>query len=427
MTTFAQLGVPRDLTQILARSGITTPFPVQEATLADGLAGRDLCGRAPTGSGKTLAFAIPLVIRAAKCGPCRPSALVLVPTRELAAQVADVVRPLAEARERSVATFYGGTSIARDQRRLHHGVDIAIACPGRLADLVRRKDVHLDHVRTVVIDEADRMADMGFLPEVKWLLDRTARDRQTLLFSATLDGDVDVLIRRYQREPVRYELSTESEQRGDVRHFFWRAAESERTEIARDIVRTLAPAIVFTRTKHGADRLAKQLNRKGVRAAAIHSNRSQSQRERALSDLTEGRVTALVATDVAARGLHVDNVGVVLHFDPPATGKDYVHRSGRTGRAGADGVVVTLVPPHRSADVTGIQRTLAMREHIDIADLRCLRDPSAGHRERVSAHRSTPEQRDRIGRSTPRGDERGRPRHSRQRPSGRNRRSRVRG
>jgi superfamily II DNA/RNA helicase len=391
MTTFAQLGVPRDLTQTLARGGITTPFPVQEATLADAIAGRDLCGRAPTGSGKTLAFAIPLAIRAAKCGPRRPSALVLVPTRELASQVAEVIRPLAETRDRSVATFYGGTNIARDQRRLRHGVDIAIACPGRLADLVRRKDVHLDNVRTVVVDEADRMADMGFLPEVKRLLDRTARDRQTLLFSATLDGDVDVLIRRYQHDPVRHEPSTDAERRGDVRHFFWRAADGERAEIARDIVRTLAPAIVFTRTKHGADRLARQLNRKGVRAAAIHSNRSQSQRERALADLTEGRVTALVATDVAARGVHVDNVGVVVHFDPAATGKDYVHRSGRTGRAGADGVVVTLVPPHKSGDVRGIQRTLAIREHIDIADLRGLRDPSAGHREHAPGLRRSPQ------------------------------------
>lgn len=265
------------------------------------------------------------------------------------------------------------------------------------------------------------MADMGFLPEVKRLLDRTASNRQTLLFSATLDGDVDVLVRRYQRDPVRHEPPAQSEHRGDVRHFFWHADDGERTQIARDIVRTLAPAIVFTRTKHGADRLAKQLNRKGVRAAAIHSNRTQSQRERALADLTAGRVTALVATDVAARGVHVDNVGVVVHFDPAATDKDYVHRSGRTGRAGADGVVVTLVPPRKSADVRGIQRTLAMREHIDVADLRCLRDPSTGHREQP---RSTPEPRNR--RSTPRSDERSQARRPHQQRRGGNRRGRVR-
>ncbi len=415
MTTFAQLGVPRDLVQRLARDGIETPFPVQRAALPDALSGRDLCGRAPTGSGKTLAFSIPLAISATAAAPGRPTALVLVPTRELAAQVADVLRPLAETRGRSVATFYGGTNIARDQRRLRHGVDIAIACPGRLADLVRRSDLRLGEVRSVVIDEADRMADMGFLPEVKWLLDQTADERQTLLFSATLDRDVDVLVRRYQRDPARHELASAPERRGDVRHYFWQAVAGERVEIARDIVRTMAPAIVFTRTKRGADRLTRQLNRHGVRAAAIHGNRSQSQRERALADLTKGRVAALVATDVAARGIHVDNVGVVVHFDPPASDKDYVHRSGRTGRAGADGVVVTLVPPDRSSDVRSIQRTLDFREHLDTADLRCLRDRSTGHRRTAAP----------AGRSTPRSGSR-RPAGNGQRRSASTRRARNR-
>jgi len=405
MTTFAQLGVPRDLDETLVRDGITSAFPIQAAALPDAIAGRDLCGRAPTGSGKTLAFSIPLAMRATSSAPRRPSALVLVPTRELAAQVAAVLQPLADARARSVATFYGGTNIARDQRRLSAGVDIAVACPGRLADLVRRNDIDLRQVQTVVLDEADRMADMGFLPEVRWLLDQTARDRQTLLFSATLDGDVDVLVRRYQRDPARHELPTEPERPGDVRHFFWRADPSERTEIARDIVRTITPAIVFTRTKHGADRLTRQLTRHGVGAAAIHGNRSQKQRERALSDLAAGRVAVLVATDVAARGIHVDNVGVVVHFDPPASDKDYVHRSGRTGRAGANGVVVTLVPPNRSADVRGMQQALAIHQHLDEADLRRLRDPSAGHRGR-SASRTTTARRAHSGRGTARADNR---------------------
>ena len=365
MTTFNQLGVPENITRVLANRGITVPFPIQEATVAEGLAGRDLCGRAPTGSGKTLAFSIPLATSARKGGPHRPSALVLVPTRELAAQVAEELRPLADTRGRSVATFYGGTNIARDQRRLRTGVDIAIACPGRLADLVQRKDIDLSDVRFVVIDEADRMADMGFLPEVTRLLDRTNAERQTLLFSATLDGDVDVLVKRYQNDPVRHELATPAEDVGDVRHFFWHAVPSDRVSIARDIVKTAAPAIVFTRTKHGADRVAKQLNRKGVRATAIHGNRSQNQRERALAEFSSGKVSALVATDVAARGIHVDNVGVVVHFDPPSTDKDYVHRSGRTGRAGADGLVVTLVAPDKVGDVKGLQRALAMRQHVE--------------------------------------------------------------
>lgn len=365
MPTFIQLGVPRDIIEALARRGVTEPFPIQEATIADAMAGRDLCGRAPTGSGKTLAFSIPLAVNGRRGTPRHPGALVLVPTRELASQVAQELRPLAELRGRSVATFYGGTNIARDQRSLRRGVDIAIACPGRLADLVRRGDAHLRAVRTVVVDEADRMADMGFLPEVKQLLDQTAADRQTMLFSATLDGDVDVLVRGYQRNPVRHELATRTEDYGDVRHFFWHAAPSERVGIARDIVLAVAPAIVFTRTKHAADRVARQLSRQGVRAAVIHSNRSQSQRERALADFSKGRATALVATDVAARGIHVDNVGVVVHFDPPASGKDYVHRSGRTGRAGAGGLVVTLVVPDKVSDVKGLQRALAMRQHVE--------------------------------------------------------------
>jgi superfamily II DNA/RNA helicase len=365
MTTFTELGVPRDIADALRQGGITAPFPIQEATIADGLAGRDICGRAPTGSGKTLSFSIPLAARAAKGKPHRPSALVLVPTRELAAQVAAVLQPLADVRKRSVATFYGGTNIARDQRRLRRGVDIAIACPGRLADLARRRDVDLRDVRHVVLDEADRMADMGFLPEVKRLLDMTSGDRQTLLFSATLDGDVDVLIRRYQNDPARHELVTAAEDRGDVRHFFWQAGQTQRLGVTRSIVEQASPAIVFTRTKHGADRLVKQLSREGVRAAAIHGNRSQNQRERALANFADGSVTTLVATDVAARGIHVDNVGVVLHFDPPETGKDYVHRSGRTGRAGCDGLVVTLVAPDKVGAVKAMQRSLSMRPHVE--------------------------------------------------------------
>jgi superfamily II DNA/RNA helicase len=406
MTTFAHLGVPRDLDATLERGGITTPFPIQAAALPDAMAGRDLCGRAPTGSGKTLAFSIPLALRATAGRPQRPTGLVLVPTRELAAQVAEVLEPLAAARGRSIATFYGGTKIARDQRRLRHGVDIAIACPGRLADLVQRRDIRLDAVRTVVIDEADRMADMGFLPEVKRLLDRTADERQTLLFSATLDGDVDVLIRRYQRDPARHEVPGAEEERGDVRHFFWRTVKHERTGIAGDIVRTVSPAIVFTRTKHGADRLTRQLRKQGITAAAIHGNRSQNQRERALADLSAGRVSTLVATDVAARGIHVDNVGVVVHYDPPTTDKDYVHRSGRTGRAGADGVVVTLVSPDTAKDVRSLQRALDLQARVDDADVALLGEHRAGGR---SAGRQ-----DRAGgRARPHRDGRPNPDHDR--------------
>ena len=365
MTTFLKLGVPPRIVDALAKRGIDAPFPIQALTIADALAGRDLSGRAPTGSGKTLAFAIPVAALVGSGQARRPRALILVPTRELASQVAEELTPLANAAGRRVGVFYGGTNIARDQRFLRHGIDIIVATPGRLVDLIRRRDCDLRDVDLVVIDEADRMADMGFLPEVKRLLDQTSSERQTLLFSATLDGDVDVLVRRYQRNPVRRELATADSNEGDVRHFFWHAEPHDRVRIAGDIVRHVkAPTIVFTRTKHGADRVARQLDRHGITAVAIHGDRSQKQRERALADFMGGRAGALVATDVAARGIHVDGVGVVLHFDPPGTDKDYVHRSGRTGRAGADGLVVTLVPPDKRKDVTSMQRALDLPQKV---------------------------------------------------------------
>ena len=372
MNTFSELGVPKAVTEALTRRGITDPFPIQAATIADALAGRDVAGRAPTGSGKTLAFSIPVAVNTRKAGKGRPHALILVPTRELASQVCDVLRPLGQARDLSVAAFYGGTSIGKDLERLRRGVDIAVACPGRLADLVQRGAADLTDVSLVVVDEADRMADMGFLPEVRRLLNATRSDRQTLLFSATLDGDVDVLIREYQRKPVRHDMGDGAESRGEVQHFFWRTPTHERVALTSEIVSAASSAIVFTRTKHAADRVAKQLQRTGVTAAAIHGNRTQKQRERALADFTSGRVATLVATDVAARGIHVDDVGVVVHFDPPATDKDYVHRSGRTGRAGSDGLVVTLVAPDKMSDVKVLQRALSLPQRVDSAQISAL-------------------------------------------------------
>ncbi|MPZ89087.1 MAG: DEAD/DEAH box helicase [Nitriliruptorales bacterium] len=383
--------MPRNLVESLARRGVTSPFPIQESTIAKALAGRDLCGRAPTGSGKTLAFAIPLAIRAGKGELRRPRALVLVPTRELAGQITDVLRPLAETAGRTVAAFYGGTTLNRDRRRLRSGVDIAVACPGRLADLVRQREIDLRAVDFVVVDEADRMADMGFLPEVQRLLDQTAPDRQTLLFSATLDRDVDVLTRKYQRDPVRYEIEERATEQGDVQHFFWRAERSARVGITSDVVRAVASAIVFTRTKHAADRVTGQLRRGGVSAVAIHGNRSQSQRERALADFSNGRAVTLVATDVAARGLHIDNVGAVIHFDPPASGKDYVHRSGRTGRAGADGLVVTLVTPDKQGEVRSLQRELRVPQRLESVEVeRLAANASSGSAAAVPAVAEAP-------------------------------------
>ena len=371
-TTFAKLGVPTDLLEQLDTLGMTSPFPVQELTLEDALAGRDLCGKAPTGSGKTLAFALPVVVRTERAASRRPRALILVPTRELASQVHDVLLPLAKIRGRRVATVYGGTSIKRDQDRLRSGVDVLVATPGRLADLVQRGDCHLDAVSLVVVDEADRMADMGFLPEVKRLLDRTRDDRQTLLYSATLDGDIDELVRRYQNNPARHAVAEDPDAHLDVHHVFWPAERDQRRKLTADIVRRVGSAIVFTRTKHGADRLARQLATDGITTAAIHGNRSQNQRERALARFRSGSVTTLVATDVAARGIHVDDVDAVVHYDLPGSDKDYVHRSGRTGRAGATGLVVSLVEEAQHNDTAQLQRALELPPGLHAIDLDAL-------------------------------------------------------
>lgn len=356
--SFVDIGVPEDLAAALAASGITAPFPIQEATLPDALAGLDVCGRAPTGSGKTLAFGIAAVVKTGRSRPRRPQALILVPTRELAAQVERVLAPLAAARGCRVATVYGGVGYGPQRAALRRGVDILVACPGRLEDLLSQNDLSLADVGFVVLDEADRMADMGFLPAVRRLLDATRAERQTLLFSATLDGDVEVVIRTYQRDPRKHSVEERLEDAGDVRHAFWRADRSARVTLTAQLITAHGPSLVFCRTRHGADRLSKQLERAGLRTAAIHGSRSQPQRERALHQFSSGRVQALIATDVAARGIHVDGVACVVHYDPAGSSKDYVHRSGRTGRAGADGFVVSLVTGDDTGTVGALQREL---------------------------------------------------------------------
>jgi superfamily II DNA/RNA helicase len=364
MSTFADLGLPEALIAVLSKQGIDEPFAIQAATLPDALAGHDVCGRAPTGSGKTLAFGLPLVAGLAAADgwskPGRPQALILLPTRELAAQVTEVLTPLARAVGAHVAAVYGGVGYHPQKTALRKGVDLLIGCPGRLEDLIAQGDLDLSDVRWVVLDEADRMADMGFLPAVKRMLDQVSPARQMLLFSATLDGDVDVVIKRYLDKPRRHEVASDADDAGDVTHVWWKATREERVELTAALVRSHAPAIVFTRTRHGADRLTKRLEAAGLRAAPVHGARSQPQRDRALAAFVAGRVDALVATDVAARGIHVDAVACVIHFDPPGDAKDYTHRSGRTGRAGADGVVVSFVTPEVRRESASLQRALGM-------------------------------------------------------------------
>jgi superfamily II DNA/RNA helicase len=372
LSSFAVLGVPESLCAALARRDIAEPFPIQAATLPDALAGRDVAGKAPTGSGKTLAFGLAVAAMALdgrRAKPRRPRALVLVPTRELAAQVQRELQHLIPRDAGPVATVYGGVGYGPQRSALASGASCVVACPGRLEDLVASGDVVLDRVEIAVVDEADRMADMGFLPAVKRILDATPDRRQTLLFSATLDGDVDALVRRYQHDPVRHEVEGSDEDTGDVRHVFWRIPRTSRSAVAAKVVDRAGPTVVFCRTCHGADRVARQLAKEGVEAVAIHGRRTQGQRDRALASFKSGKAWALVATDVAARGIHVDGVAAVVHFDLPEDPKDFVHRSGRTGRAGADGLVVSLVPEEDGdRKVRQLQRSVGLSEPVAAPD-----------------------------------------------------------
>ena len=359
-TGFDALGVPNELVDALERAGITEPFDIQRATIPDALAGRDVLGRAPTGSGKTLAFGLPMLAGLERADQRRPRGLILSPTRELAEQIRRELAPLADATGRRVLAVYGGVGLGPQAAALRRGIDVLVACPGRLQDLVDRGDVHLDHVGRVVVDEADRMADMGFLPAVRALLDLTASERQTVLFSATLDRDVQVLIDAYQHDPARHEVGLVEPDLSAVTHRFIATEKTRKLALTADLVDDAGPTMVFCRTRHGVDRVARQLKRVGVKAGWIHGGRTQSQRDAALSAFTTGRVQALVATDVAARGIHVDGVACVIHYDPPADAKDYVHRSGRTARAGADGVVVSLVNADQRRAVAKLQKTVGL-------------------------------------------------------------------
>jgi superfamily II DNA/RNA helicase len=343
--SFADLGLPRPLVSSLARQGIDSPFPIQAATIPDALAGRDLLGRGQTGSGKTLAFGLPTLARVAgtAAAPKRPRALVLVPTRELAQQVRDVLEPLGRGLCVRVRAVVGGTSFAKQVDNLRRGVEVLVATPGRLTDLIEQGACSLADVSVVVLDEADQMADMGFLPAVRALLDQVPAGGQRMLFSATLDGEVDTLVRRYLADPVRHSLTPPSASVEAMEHHALVVRREEKVAVTAAIANRDGRTILFARTRHGVDRLTKQLASLGVRAGALHGGLAQGVRTRTLAEFREGAFGALVATDVAARGIHVDDVSLVVHVDPPADPKHYLHRAGRTARAGSAGTVVTLV------------------------------------------------------------------------------------
>ena len=358
--TFASLGLSPDLVAALAEQGIETPFPVQVMCVPDALAGRDVSGKAQTGSGKTLAFGLPLVERTKTSRKRRPRSLVLVPTRELANQITETLAPLAAARGLWITPIYGGVSMVRQINALRAGVDIVVATPGRLNDLLERDELALTDISMVVLDEADQMADMGFLPQVERILDRIEGHAQTLLFSATLDGQIGALVRKYQQDPVRHEVASDETMVETLEQRFIGVRAEEKVGVTARICQHSMRTLIFVRTTHGADRLVQQLDRAGVAALAIHGRLTQNKRERALAAFSRGDSRVLVATNVAARGLHIDAIDVVIHFDPPEDEKNYLHRSGRTARAGEEGMVVTLVQPEQEREVVQIERAAGL-------------------------------------------------------------------
>ena len=360
-TQFSDLGINQDLVDALAERGITNPFEIQTLAIPDGIAGRDVCGKAKTGSGKTLAFGIPMIQRLSKAKPHRPTGLALVPTRELAVQVCKELAPLAATRGLVFEAIYGGSPIEKQIAALKRGVDFVVATPGRMIDLIQQEELSVADLEGVVLDEADRMADMGFMPQVEWILRRTDKKHQTLLFSATLDGMVGALISRYQTDPVTHEVESREVTVAEMEHRFLAVHEMDRVRVAARIVEASNKTIIFSRTKWGADKITGKLIDEGVTASAIHGDLRQSQREKALSDFQDGRIKCLVATDVAARGIHVDDVDVVIHYDPPSDAKTYVHRSGRTARAGEYGVVVSLVLWDEELEIRKLLRRLGMK------------------------------------------------------------------
>jgi superfamily II DNA/RNA helicase len=360
-TGFVELGVPTDVDMGLAAAGFTTPFAIQTKAIPVALTGRDVCGRAKTGSGKTLAFGVPLLARLTKVGePRRPAALVLVPTRELALQVAEVLAPVAIACGRTVLAVYGGASRQQQISALNAGVDVVVATPLRLIDLLKEDELQLDAVEILVLDEADRMADDGFTPQVEWIMRKITAPHQTMLFSATLDGDVGHLVARYMIDPEEVAIDAATDTVGTMHHLWLAVHHMDKDRVVASISSAMDKTIVFCQTKRTCDRVEEKLQELGVRAAAIHGDLQQSSRERALKRFIDGELAVLVATDVAARGIDVDDIGAVIHYEPAGDVKDYLHRSGRTARAGRDGWAITLAEYNQHTQVRILQRAMRL-------------------------------------------------------------------
>ena len=361
MVSFSDLGIGPAIVKELNKQGISEPFEVQKESIPDSLLGRDVCCRAPTGSGKTLAFGLPLIARTRRANPKRPTGLILTPTRELAEQINSVLKPIALAVDRDVVSIYGGVSYKKQYNALNRGVDILVACPGRLIDLLDRRALKLDDVETVVLDEADRMADMGFMDPVCEILDQCSKNRQTILFSATLDDEVADLVKNYQKNPVTVEVGPKEVSIENMQHLFWTMKPHQKLRVTSEILTKCGKTMIFCKTRRGVDRLGDEMYDAEINVSTLHGGLNQRQRDRALRRFTKGGSIALVATDVAARGIDIQGVNCVIHYDPPENGKAYKHRSGRTARAGAEGVVISYVQRSQQRTYNKIQNEVGIK------------------------------------------------------------------
>ena len=361
MVSFSDLGIGPAIVQALERQGIIEPFEVQKETIPDSLLGRDVCCRAPTGSGKTLAFGLPLIARSRRAESKRPTSLILTPTRELAEQINSVLKPIAAAVDRDIVSIYGGVSYKNQYNALNRGVDILVACPGRLLDLLDRRALKLDDVETVVLDEADRMADMGFMDPVCEILDKCSKQRQTILFSATLDDDVADLVKNYQDQPVTIEVGPKEVSIETMQHLFWTIKPHQKLGITAEILAKCGKTMIFCKTRRGVDKLGDEMYDADLRVSTLHGGLNQRQRDRALKRFSKGGTSALVCTDVASRGIDIQGVNCVIHYDPPENGKAYKHRSGRTARAGAEGIVISYVQRSQQRSYNKIQNSVGIK------------------------------------------------------------------
>jgi superfamily II DNA/RNA helicase len=391
VASFSDLGIDPAIVQVLERQGIIEPFEVQTETIPDSLLGKDVCCRAPTGSGKTLAFGLPLITRSKRAHSKRPTSLILTPTRELAEQINSVLRPIAAAVDRDVVSIYGGVSYKNQYNALNRGVDILVACPGRLLDLLDRRALKLEDVETVVIDEADRMADMGFMEPVCKILDKCSKQRQTILFSATLDDDVADLVRNYQQNPVTFEVGPKEVSIENMQHLFWTIKPHQKLGITSEVISKCGKTMIFCKTRRGVDKLGDEMYEADLRVSTLHGGLNQRQRDRALKRFTKGGSIALVATDVAARGIDIQGVNCVIHYDPPENSKAYKHRSGRTARAGAEGVVISYVQKSQQRSYNKIQNQVGIKRRFQPPNVENLTEYPMEYVEEVYEEESKPQ------------------------------------